>query len=69
MRASTAVHKHRTASTFERCWSSCVVATLHDPAAHGNITTEEHCRCGARRFSERNQGYRSSGTWTEGRSK
>jgi hypothetical protein len=63
MKAPTANHKHRTEFIIDRGWSGCVVATLHDSAAHGATTAEEHCRCGARRVSERNQGYRSSTGW------
>lgn len=55
--------QHRPASARETCYSG-PVAEPENPAAHGNITVRETCRCGAVRAVNINQHHEERGAWS-----
>lgn len=62
------IHKARPSLSEDRGWVFCV--TPHEcagkpsrQAAHGNITRQEMCRCGATRLVEINGGMLNVGPW------
>lgn len=56
------MHTHRMSRTRTLPFRGPVSAD-QDPRAHGNITVEETCRCGAQRLVNRNQQYVEKGEW------
>ncbi len=57
-------HKHRAATTTERCFSGPVASgTRENPAAHGNIRVAELCRCGAQRRTNVNGRHSETSGW------
>jgi len=58
-------HKHRTKQRIERCFSGPVESDRPNPRAHGWVTVEQVCRCGAVRLVNLNQREVEAGYWQE----
>lgn len=63
----TTTHTHTAARTGpDRCFTGSVAVapfTEEDCRAHGGVTYEEECACGARRSVNANQSFREEGPW------
>lgn len=55
-------HRHFPSSIQIRSFSG-PVSRRETPAAHGNVTEHQVCRCGARRRVNLNGGHREAGPW------
>jgi hypothetical protein len=58
----TQQHTHRAVRTEERSYRGPVGRT-EVPQAHGGVCRVAHCRCGAVRESNHNQGHSEYGPW------
>ena len=58
-------HKHRAikGKTRTTCFFGCVGGDRCNPAAHGNATYVDHCKCGARREWNVNGSHDERGAW------
>ena len=58
-------HKHRMKQRIERCFSGPVPSDRPNPRAHGWVTVEQVCRCGAERLVNVNGREVETGHWQE----
>ena len=65
MRASK--HRHKVHLRVERPFGGSIESDKPNPRAHGWITVEQICRCGAVRFSNENQQEFEIGNWEASR--
>lgn len=64
MTTTTDRHTHRTVSERERCFTG-PVSRDENPAAHGCVTIEYRCACGAIRECNHNGMHAEMGDWIE----
>lgn len=57
-------HKHKAADSRDVAFSGPVSIDRENPAAHGNITQIDRCRCGAERRTNINQHHVERGEWS-----
>lgn len=57
------VHRHRPNETHDYLFSHCQRPTVCRPAAHGNITRVDTCRCGVTRQTNINLRAVERGKW------
>jgi len=63
MTTTTKTHTHRAAETMERAFAGPVSTDRQNPAAHGNVTVIDACRCGAERRRNINGRHSESSGW------
>ena len=59
------MHRHASIRSLERetVYRGPTTSSDTNPAAHGNITRQETCRCGAVRWLNINGNHREAGNW------
>lgn len=57
------MHRHRAKKTREQAFTACQRPDRCNPAAHGNLTVEDTCQCGAVRRTNVNQRAAEIGPW------
>lgn len=56
-------HRHKVHLRIERPFSGSIESDKPNPRAHGWVTVEQTCLCGAVRFVNVNQKQRETGYW------